>query len=152
MRVRDIMQGDVMTVSPEHSFAHASRVLREQGISSVVVVGPGAGGIAGIVTERDFVRLVADGLDPATTPLADRMTRKLITVDPSADIAEAARLMREAGVRHLPVVDRGQLVGILSMRDVLYWGVAEMTGGHELPDVEGSAAALSAAVGLERPG
>lgn len=150
MQVRDIMHGDVMTVGPEHTFAHASRVLREQGISSVVVVGPG--GIAGIVTERDFVRLVADGLDPATTPLADRMTRRLVTVEPSADIAEAARLMREAGVRHLPVVDRGQLVGILSVRDVLSWAVEEMTGGHELPDFEGSAAALSAAVGLERPG
>ncbi|MBA3727872.1 MAG: CBS domain-containing protein [Actinobacteria bacterium] len=98
------------------------------------------------------MRLVADGLDPATTQLADRMTTELVTIDPRADVAEAARLMREAGVRHLPVMEREQLVGILSMRDVLSWAVEEMTGGHELPDLEGSAAALSAAVGPDRSG
>ncbi|CAN5222153.1 hypothetical protein BH20ACT24_BH20ACT24_17880 [soil metagenome] len=150
MQVRDIMRRDVRTVAASDTFRSASKALREHRISSLVVTGDH--GAAGIVTERDFVRLVADGLDPATTPLADRMTTELVTIDPRADIAEAARLMRKAGVRHLPVMDREQLVGILSMRDVLSWGVAEMTGGHELPDVEGSAAALSAAVGLERPG
>ncbi|MBA3552600.1 MAG: CBS domain-containing protein [Actinobacteria bacterium] len=150
MRVREIMHREVRTIAASDTFSAASKVLGEHRISSLVVSGDR--GAAGIVTERDFVRLVAEGLDPATTRLADRMTRELVTIHPGADVAEAARLMREEGVRHLPVMERQQLVGILSMRDVLSWGVEEMTGGHELPDFEGSAAALSAAVGLERPG
>jgi predicted transcriptional regulator len=71
-------------------------------------------------------------------------------VQPRADIAEAARVMAERGVRHLPVVDRRKLVGIISIRDLTTWAVEEMTGGHELPDLERSSAALSAAVQVER--
>ncbi|MGH2556324.1 MAG: CBS domain-containing protein [Actinomycetota bacterium] len=66
----------------------AAEVLREHGISSVVVKGEGVP--SGIVTERDFVSLVAEGLDPATTKVGERMTRDLATVQPRADIAEAA--------------------------------------------------------------
>ena len=144
MQVSDIMERDVKTVSADDSFADAARVLREYRISSVIV---GEGGAPrGIVTERDFVSLVADGLDPATTKVGDRMTTELATVEPRTDIAEAARIMAERRIRHLPVVDRGSLAGIISIRDLMSWAVAEQTGGHELPDMERSTAALTAAV------
>jgi CBS domain-containing protein len=149
MNVGDIMNRDVKTVGPEETFAQAAKVLRENGISSVVVRGEDAP--AGIVTERDFVGLIADGLDPASTTISDRMTRELVTVEPRTDIADAARLMGERRIRHLPVVDRGTLAGIISIRDLLSWAAQEMTGGHELADIERSSAALSAAVELERP-
>jgi CBS domain-containing protein len=149
MNVGDIMNRDVKTVGPEETFAQAAKVLRENGISSVVV--RGEDGPAGIVTERDFVGLIADGLDPASTTISDRMTRELVTVESRTDIADAARLMGERRIRHLPVVDRGALAGIISIRDLLSWAAQEMTGGHELADIERSSAALSAAVELERP-
>jgi CBS domain-containing protein len=147
MQVADIMHRDVVTVKERDTFAAAAKVLREHGISSVVV--RGERGPSGIVTERDFVALLADGLDPATT-VGERMSRDLATVGPKTDIADAARVMAERGIRHLPVVDRGRLAGIISIRDLMTWAVEEMTGGHELPDLERSSAALSAAVRVER--
>jgi CBS domain-containing protein len=148
MQVSDIMHRDVVTVQADQTFADAARVLHEHHISSVIVKGDG--GPSGIVTERDFVNLVADGHDPATSRIGDRMTKDLATVEPKDDVSEAARLMGARGVRHLPVVERGELVGILSIRDLMSWAVEELTGGHELPDIERSSAALTAAVEVER--
>jgi CBS domain-containing protein len=150
MQVGDIMSGEVITVRAEDTFADAARVLREHRISSVLVRGDGAP--AGIVTERDFVNLVSDGLDPASVKVGDRMTTDLATVESKTDIKEAARVMADRRIRHLPVVDKGQLVGIISIRDLTSWAVEEMTGGHELPDLERSSAALSAVVEVERTG
>ncbi len=149
MNVSDIMNTGVVTVGAGDTFTDVARVLHEHGISSVVV--NGESGPAGIVTERDFVNLLADGGDPTTTAVGDRMTRDLATVEPRSDIADAAALMGERRIRHLPVVDKGELVGIISIRDLMSWAVEEFTGGHELPDLERSSAALSAAVELERP-
>ena len=148
MQVGDIMTKDVRTVSAEDTFADAARILHEHGISSVII--KGNGGAAGIVTERDLVNVVAEGLDPASVKVGDRMTKDLATVEPRTDIAEAAQLMGSRRIRHLPVVDKGQLTGIVSIRDLTSWAVGEMTGGHELPDMERSSAALSAAVEAKR--
>ena len=149
MRVADIMHREVVTVAGRDTFAAAAKVLRDNGISSVVV--KGERGPAGIVTERDFVALVSDGLDPTTTTIEKRMTRDLATISPDADIADAAKVMAEQGIRHLPVVDRKKkLAGIISIRDLMTWAVEEMTGGHELPDLVRSSAALSAAVQVEQ--
>jgi CBS domain-containing protein len=106
--------------------------------------------IAGIVTERDLVNVVADGLDPAKVTLEERMTRELATVEPRTDIADAAQLMAERRIRHLPVLDKGSLSGVISIRDLTNWAVAEMTGGHELPDLERSTAAFAAHAEIKR--
>lgn len=150
MNVGEIMHRDVVTIDPQDTFQHAAQVLREHGISSVIVKADGGAG--GIVTERDFVSLIADGQDPASVKIEDRMTREVATVESKDDIAEAARVMAERRIRHLPVVDKGELVGIISIRDLTSWAVAEVTGGHELPDFERSSAALSAAVEVDRMG
>jgi CBS domain-containing protein/uncharacterized membrane protein len=115
VRVKDLMHRDVVTVSKDETCADAARLLKENRISSLVV--SGAAGPAGIITERDFVNMVADGQDPATVTVAERMTRDLITISPNTDAADAAHVMAEHHIRHLPVVDRGRLVGILSIRD-----------------------------------
>ena len=148
MQVGDIMHTDVVTVGSDDTFAAAAAVLREHRISSVIV--EGEAGPAGIVTERDFVNLVADGHDPREIRIGDRMTRELATVEPKTDIADAAQMMADRRIRHLPVTEKGRLVGIISIRDLTSWAVAEMTGGHELPDLERSSAALTAAVEVER--
>jgi CBS domain-containing protein len=148
MYVGEIMKRDVTTASPDDTFVEAARLLREHGISSIVV--KEGKGISGIVTERDLVNLVADGGDPGAVKLSERMTRNLDTVEPKADIAEAAEHMARLKIRHLPVVERGSLVGIISIRDLIDWAVAELTTGHELPDMERSHTALTAAVEVNR--
>jgi CBS domain-containing protein len=149
MQVRDIMNPDVKTAAPTDTFAQVAALLQEHGISSVVVLEGDT--LSGIVTERDLVNLVSDGADPKTTTVAERMTTNLDTVGPKADIAEAADHMATRRIRHLPVVDDGRLVGIISIRDLTNWAVHELTAGHELPDLERSHSALSAAAEVNRP-
>ncbi|HSJ49744.1 MAG TPA: CBS domain-containing protein [Actinomycetota bacterium] len=149
MQVRDIMQTDVKTTAADDTFAHVASLLHEHAISSVVVTDGGR--IAGIVTERDLVNLVADGADPRSTKVGDRMTTDVDTVEPRTDIAEAAEHMARLRIRHLPVVENDGLVGIISIRDLTNWAVQEVTGGHELPDLARSHTALSAAAQINQP-
>ena len=148
MQVADLMKTDVKTAGPDDSFAEAAKLLHEHQISSVVVMD--GQNLAGIVTERDLVNLVADGKDPAKTKIGERMTRDLDTVKPKTDVAEAAEHMARLRIRHLPVVERGKLEGILSIRDLTNWAVEELTGGHELADIQRGATALSAAAQVNR--
>lgn len=143
MQVKDIMHPDVKTASATATYADVAALLHENAISSVVVMDGDR--LAGIVTERDLVNLVAEGGDPKTTKVADRMTTSVDTVDPKTDIAEAAEHMARLRIRHLPVVEGQGVVGIISIRDLTNWAVHELTSGHELPDLERSNATLSAA-------
>jgi CBS domain-containing protein len=149
MQVGEIMHTDVKTAAADDTFADVAKVMRTNGISSVVVL-DGAK-LAGILTERDIVNLVAAGGDPQSVKVAHGMTRRDIeTVSSKTDIAEAADHMASRNIRHLPVVDRGKLVGIISIRDLTRWAAEELAGGHELPDIERSHAALQAASELQR--
>lgn len=74
--------------------------------------------IVGIVTERDVLRTVAAGKDAASVLVGDVMTTDVITTSPDTSVRDAARIMAQHWIRHLPVVDNGQLVGIISQRDV----------------------------------
>jgi CBS domain-containing protein len=148
MQVGDLMKSDIKTTTPDQTFAHVAKLLHDNAISSVVVMEGDR--LAGIVTERDLVNLVADGKDPHATKVGERMSTNLDTVEPRTDIAEAAEHMARLRIRHLPVVDRDGLVGIISIRDLTNWAVAELTGGHELPDLERSATTLSAAAEINR--
>src|SRR6266542_4231616 len=91
MQVGDVMKSAVKTTTPDQTFAHVAKLLKDNAISSVVVMDGDR--LAGIVTERDLVNLVADGLDPQATKVADRMSTNLDTVEPRTDIAEAAEHM-----------------------------------------------------------
>jgi len=148
MQVGDIMTRDVKTASGSDTFADVARTLHDNRISSVIVMDGEQ--LAGIVTERDLVNIVAEGLDPREQAVSERLTRDLATVESRTDIADAASLMAERGIRHLPVVDRGTLAGIVSIRDLTNWAVEELTAGHELPDLERSQAALAAHVEVKR--
>jgi CBS domain-containing protein len=148
MQVGEIMKTDVKTASAGQTFADAAKLLQDHGISSVIV--KDGDSVSGIITERDLVNVVADGLDPSTVKIGDRMTRELDTVEPRTDIAEAAEHMARLKIRHLPVVDSDGVVGIVSIRDLTNWAVGELTGGHELPDLERSHQALEAAAEINR--
>jgi CBS domain-containing protein len=149
MLVGEIMHSDVKTASASDSFADVAKMMRSNGISSVVVLEGKK--LQGIVTERDIVNLVAEGGDPNTTTVERGMTRlDLITVDPKTEVSQAAELMVSNNIRHLPIVDGGNVVGIVSIRDMTRWAADELSGGHEMPDIAGSHAALQAASQLQR--
>lgn len=148
MQVGDIMTRDVKTANASDSFADVARILHDNRISSVIVMNGDQ--VAGIVTERDLVNVVAEGLDAREQSIGERLTRDLATVESRTDISDAAELMASRGIRHLPVLDRGSLAGIVSIRDLTNWAVGELTAGHELPDLERSQAALAAHVEVKR--
>ena len=116
MNVDEVMHGDVRTISADGTMAEAAGLLHGARISSVVVLEDGRP--TGIVTERDVVRLVAEGGDPLIATVGQRMSTELATVAPGAALQDAVKVMAERGIRHLPVTDGGRLVGIVSIRDL----------------------------------
>lgn len=149
MQVADIMNTDVKTADADDAFADVAKTMRTHGISSVVVLEGKK--LAGIVTERDIVNLVAAGGDPQTVRVMHGMTRRdLETIGPRTDLADAAEHMVSRNIRHLPVVDRGKVVGIISIRDLTRWAAEELSAGHEMPDIARSHKALQAASELQK--
>lgn len=120
----------VVTIEPTADVATAARILGEQGIGSLVVTGPG-GRLTGIVSERDLVKaLAAHGAAALEHPLADIMTRHVITCSPSETISAIMERMTSGKFRHLPVIDRGELAGIISIGDVVKYRLGEMESEH----------------------
>jgi CBS domain-containing protein len=92
--------------------------MRDQDIGAVIVIENNQ--VCGIVTDRDIVvRMVAEGRDAATTPLAALCGHTLTTISPEDSVDRAVQLMREKAVRRLPVVERGHAVGIVSLGDLV---------------------------------
>jgi len=119
------MQPDVWQTFPEESLADAATRMRDHGVGSLVVLD--GEDLAGILTERDLLWAMADGAPPNVTSVSIYMSAPAIVVTPDADVVEAGRLMVKHDVRHLPVVAAGQLLGMVSARDLL---VAEAWAGE----------------------
>jgi CBS domain-containing protein len=119
--IGEIMTRNVITASPSASVADVARLMRDKNIGSVVVLENGK--IAGIVTERDIVtRYVANpmGRRPEEVIIGEIMTRSPVTIRDNVDVMEAARIMAERNIRRLIVVNsRGEIVGIISSRDIM---------------------------------
>ena len=118
MHVRDGMSEMVLTVGPGHSVRAAARLMAERQVGAAVVIDPDAGG-PGIVTERDVLRSIGSGQDPDAELVADHLTRDVVFAEPDWSLEQAAAAMVRGGFRHLIVVERGEIVGILSVRDVV---------------------------------
>jgi citrate synthase len=114
--VADIMSRPVVTATPDETVSAAADRMRAQSVGSVVVVDGDRA--LGILTERDLVRLAAAGADPGTQ-VAAWMTAEPDHVAPDAEAGAAFASLAEHGYRHIPVVDDGRLVGIVSMRDLM---------------------------------
>jgi CBS domain-containing protein len=111
------MTPSITTVSPSQSLADAAEVMKGEDVGSVPVVSEG--GLVGILTDRDIVtRVVAERRDPQSVKVDDVASRELVTVEPEQDLDDALELMARHKVRRLPVVEQGQLVGMLAQADV----------------------------------
>jgi len=116
--MRDIIvRREPVCLPPEATVQDACRLMREHRIGAVMVA-DAEKNLLGIFTGRDAIcRMLAECRDPATTRLADVMTHRPVTMRPQEKAIEALRLMRDSGFRHVPVVDGGRLVGIVSRGD-----------------------------------
>ena len=117
MQIGTVMRVRLVTAGPDETAADAIRRMLDAGIGSVVVVEDNAA--VGIFTERDVLRLAGASADFERVPLRSAMTRNPLTISADDGILEAAQLMGERRLRHLPVVQDGNLVGMVSIRDVL---------------------------------
>ena len=128
MFVSDILSqkgGNVFTVSPETSVADVSRELSLRRIGSVLVLDED-GGVAGIVSERDLVRaLASQGAGALELEAWQVMTREVVTCDPDASIDEVMEVMTSGRFRHLPVVRHGELLGLVSIGDIVKFSLEE---------------------------
>lgn len=104
-----------VTDRPDDTLQQAAGKMREQQTGSLLVLD--GQDLVGIVTERDVLNAVATAT-PLDTPVSEVMSKDLITVEPGTSLREAARIMTERWIRHLPVLEGGRLVGIVSQRDL----------------------------------
>ncbi|MDO9322201.1 MAG: CBS domain-containing protein [Pseudomonas sp.] len=117
----------IISVNPETTVLEAITLMTDTDISALMVIENGQ--VAGIVTERDYVRRVArKQLAPDVTTVGSVMTRNLLTVTPKDRTRFCMQLMIEKNLRHLPVLEDGKLVGLLSIRDLVKDVVAEQEG------------------------
>jgi len=117
MDVREVISGSVSACGSETLVVEAAKELMEESIGSLCVIDKGR--LVGIVTERDFVRAVADGVPP-TKKIRDIMTVGPDTLDPDVSVDDAAEWMLAAGYRHLPVTEDDRLLGVVSIKDLLW--------------------------------
>jgi len=110
----------VLTVRPGDEVASVCRILAENRVGAAVVLDPGTGAIAGIVSERDIVRALAShGAGAISRPVSAFMTRAVVTCSPDDSIDALMAVMTERRIRHVPVVVEGRLAGIVSIGDVV---------------------------------
>jgi signal-transduction protein with cAMP-binding, CBS, and nucleotidyltransferase domain len=114
-----IAKQKILTATAEITVTDAARLMKKKSVGAVMVVKDN-GRLAGIFTERDALfRVLAEGRDPKTTRLSDVMTAQPQTITPEKPFGHALLMMYESGFRHVPVVEDGKPVGMVSARDVL---------------------------------
>ena len=130
----------VLTVGPGHTLRDAARRMTEKGVGAAVVIDEESPG-PGVVSERDILHAIGNGEDPDTERVGDHMNDSMISAAPDWSLERAAMEMSKRHIRHLVVVDGGELVGVLSMRDIVRcWTSEGATSGMTPPESEPTAA------------
>src|SRR3712207_5927223 len=128
MQVTDVMATQVISVSPHTEIRDAARRMVDAEVGAAVVLDE-AGELVGVITERDLLRCLSEGVTGSSS-VHDRMTRHVLTAAPGTDLAEALALMVSGHFRHLPVVnDDGHVIGMVSMRDLMAYTSLRLRGG-----------------------
>jgi CBS domain-containing protein len=121
MRARDVMTGSLITSLPHDPIAEVARLMRDRNTGDVLVADQGR--LLGIVTDRDIaVRVAATEVDPSQAPVRQFMSKHVVTGRPDWKLDRVAKVMGKHQVRRLPIVDRGMLVGIVSLGDLALRG------------------------------
>lgn len=130
----------VLTLGPGHTLREAARQMAERGVGAAIIIDPEQPG-PGILTERDLLKSVGNGEDIDSEVVGDHLSPKLTFAEPGWSLERAAEAMVHGGFRHLAVVDGGDMIGILSMRDIVRCWVTEGAtsempgpGGSQAPD------------------
>jgi CBS domain-containing protein len=118
MEVRTGMSTSVVTVAPGCTLHDAARAMADRKVGAAVVIDPEQPG-PGIITERDVLNSVGAGQDPNSEVVSDHLSPELTFAAPEWSLERAAEAMVRGGFRHLVVVDGGEMVGVLSMRDIV---------------------------------
>jgi CBS domain-containing protein len=125
--IRDVMTANPTSCQPSTTIVEAAKVMAQEDVGPVPIVEGGR--VVGLVTDRDLVvRVLAEGRDPNSTTIGEIASADLVTVEPDTNLDEALTLMGQNQVRRLPVVEGGQLVGIVAQADVARAADEEDTG------------------------
>ena len=131
--VKDAMTSEVKTATPSQSLTDAAKLMKLEDVGSIPVVDGDR--LIGVLTDRDIVvRGIADGSDPNAVQVGAIASRDVVTVRSDDDLDEALRLMAQHQVRRLPVVDDGQLVGVVATADVAQ-EAKEKDVGHVVEEI-----------------
>ena len=122
MKLRALVGGGAEVVGPEATLEEAAEAMVDAGTGSLAVVDGRR--LVGIITERDVVRAVGEEEDPSEEEVREWMTEDPDTFSPETDVEEAASWLLEAGYRHMPVMEGDELLGVVSIRDLL-WAIVE---------------------------
>jgi CBS domain-containing protein len=118
MQVKDGMSATVLTVGPDHSLRDAATLMAKRRVGAAIVLDPEQPG-PGIFTERDMLEALGAGQSPDSERVGDHLSENLTFAAPDWSLERAAEAMVKGGFRHLIVVDGGETVGVLSMRDIV---------------------------------
>lgn len=117
MNIKEIMTPDVITCSPNDTLTQVAQKMQSMNVGSCPVVAQG--NLVGIITDRDItVRAISKGYDPGNTYVNEIMTKDPIFGSPNMSVEDACSLMQDNQIRRLPVVDNGNLVGIVTLADL----------------------------------
>lgn len=140
MEVRDGMSGVVLTVGPGHTLREAARKMSERKVGAAVVIDEELPA-PGVLSERDILDSVGKGEDPDAEHVGDHFTDTIISASPDWSLERAAVEMSRRHVRHLVVVEHGEIVGVLSIRDIVrVWTTDGATSSMTSPDSESATA------------
>jgi CBS domain-containing protein len=123
MKLGALVGGSATVIGSEATLADAAEALVEASVGGLGVIVDRE--LVGIITERDLVRAIAQGADPESDTVADWMADAPDTFSPDVEVEAAARWLLEVGYRHMPVMENGELLGIVSIRDILWAIVGE---------------------------
>jgi CBS domain-containing protein len=118
MQVREAMAAQVLVVGPEHTLRQAARLMSARGVGSAVVIDPESSGV-GIMTERDVLKAIGAGLDPDVERTSAHITWDVVYAGPDWTLEAAAVAMARGGFRHLVVLDGDEVLGVISVRDIM---------------------------------